>query len=88
MTSDEAFKFLDQEASQELRIVQEQGAAHMKFQGNSAEARQALERAEQIKAVLASLQELKKCWKPQTLPVMMVQPSEPDVRHRTSSWPS
>jgi hypothetical protein len=84
MTSDEAFAFLQQEASQGLKTVHEQGAAHMN-QGNLAEARQAIDQAEKIIAMLASLQELKECWKSLILPVVVVHSSEPDVRHRTSS---
>ena len=84
MTSDEAFEFLELEASQELKTIQEQGAAYMN-QGNLTEARQALDRAEQINAMLAFLEEIKERWKSLILPVVMVHSSEPDVRHRTSS---
>jgi restriction system protein len=83
MTSDEALEFLKQEANQELKTVQEQGAAHMN-RGNLVEARSALDRAEQIKAMIASLQELKEQWKSLVLPVVVVPPPEPAVRHRRS----
>ncbi len=83
MTSDEAFEYLKQEANQELKAVQEQGAAHMN-RGNLAEARRALDRAEQIKAMITSLQELKERWKSLVLPVVIVPTTEPAVRHRRS----
>jgi restriction system protein len=83
MTSDEAFELLKQEAIQELKTVQEQGAAHLN-QGNLVQARRALERAGQIKEMLASLQALKERWKSPVLPVVGVPSSEPAVRHRKS----
>ena len=74
MTSDEAFEFLKQEANQELKAVQEQGAAHL-GRGNLAEARQALDHAEQVKGMLASLQDLKGRWK------LLAVPAAPIQRH-------
>ena len=75
MTSEEAFEFLKQEANQELKAVQEQGASHQD-QGNLAEAKKALEHAEQVKGMLASLQELKGHWKLLAVPAALTQ------RHR------
>jgi restriction system protein len=83
MTSDEAFEFLRQKANQELKIVQEQGAAYLN-QGNLPEARRALDRAEQIKAMMTALQELKERWKSLVLPLVVVPSSEPAVRRRKS----
>jgi hypothetical protein len=52
--------------------------------GNLDKARSALDRAEQIKAMITSLQELKERWKSLVLPVVVLPTSEPAVRHRKS----
>jgi restriction system protein len=87
MTSDEAFAFLTQEANQQLKTVQEQGATHLR-QGNHVEARRALDRAEQIKKMIASLQELKEHWRSPAFSVVRLPSPDPDpdpvVHHRGS----
>jgi restriction system protein len=77
MTSEEAFAFLKQEANRELQAVQEQGAAQL-VHGNLAEARRALDHAEQVKGLLASLEDLKQRWKLLPAPgVVAVPPVSP-----------
>jgi restriction system protein len=78
MTSDEAFEFLLHDGNKILKTIQDQGAAQM-GQGNLAEARRALEQAEQIKAMVATINNLKNTWKELVLQVMPVNSIQPIV---------